>query len=214
MGSGAEVAARRADRDGDLVEALRRGDPAGAECLVSRYGERAYRLAVRIAPDAQAAEDVVQQALLAAIDTIETFSGGSSFAAWLYRLVINAAHEKPRGHGDGRRELTLDDVLPEFDEDGHHVAPMTDWSPRADTPSVERKVRAALTSAIDALPATYRAALVLRDVEGLSDVDVADALGLDVADARRRVHRARLFVRNHVTGAMAAPETPARTDHP
>ena len=212
MSSRAEMAARRADRDGDLVEALRRRDPVGAECLVSRYGERAYRLAARIAPDAQVAEDVVQQALLTAVDTIETFRGESSFASWLYGLVTRAAHERLRDEPGRRRELSLDDVLPVFDEDGRHVAPMTDWTPRVDYASVQTELRAALTSAIAALPDTYRAALVMRDVEGLSDVDVADALGLDVADARRRVHRARLFVRQHATDAMTALGTTPRIE--
>src|SRR5438552_15328768 len=77
------------DRDRQLVEALRRREPAAAECLVATYGDRAYRLAAGIAGSAQDAEEVVQDAFCAVVRKIDTFRGESAFASWFYRIVAN-----------------------------------------------------------------------------------------------------------------------------
>jgi RNA polymerase sigma-70 factor (ECF subfamily) len=185
----------RVDRDHDLLQALRRREPMAAEGLVTRYGERAYRLASRITGDVSDAEEVVQDAFWTVVRRIETFRGDSAFGSWLYRIVANAAYQKLRGRPSGRRELSLDDVLPLFDESGPHKAPVADWSPRVEDPGLQVELRTALSAAIEELPATYRAVLVLRDVEGRSNGQIADVLGLNAAVVKTRVHRARLFLR-------------------
>jgi RNA polymerase sigma-70 factor, ECF subfamily len=194
---------RRADRDLDLLEALRGQEPTAAERLVSTYGDRAYRLAIRITGNGQDAEEVVQDALLTVVRKIETFRGDSAFGSWLYRIVANAAYQKLRSRPGRRRELSLEEVLPLFDEAGRHAAPMTDWSPCVDDPSVQTELRAALRSAIDELPAVYRAMVVLRDIEGRSNQEIADALGLNVPVVKSRVHRARLFLRKRLGDTLA-----------
>ena len=189
---------RRPDRDLDLLEALRRREPMAAERLVTTYGERAYRLASGITGNGQDAEEVVQDAFLTVVRKIDTFRGESAFGSWFYRIVANAAYQKLRGRQGRRRELSLDEVLPVFDEASRHVAPMIDWSPRVDDPSVQTELRAALTSAINELPAVYRTVLVLRDVEGRSTRQIADTLGLSIPVVKTRVHRARLFLRKRL----------------
>src|SRR2546423_2244442 len=87
---------RRAERDLDLVEALRRREPTAAERLVATYGERAYRLAVRITGDGQDAEEVVQDACWGVVRKIDTFRGDSAFGSWFYRIVANGAYGKLR----------------------------------------------------------------------------------------------------------------------
>jgi len=173
-----------------------------AERLVTRYGDRAYRLASGITGNGQDAEEVVQDAFWTVVRKIDTFRGESAFGSWLYRIVANAAYQKLRGRQSRRRELSLDEVLPFFDEDGRHVAPMADWSPRVDDPSVQAELRMALTSAIDELPAAYRTVLVLRDVEGRSNLEIAEALGLSLPVVKTRVHRARLFLRKRLGHSM------------
>src|SRR3989454_11729645 len=153
---------RRPDRDLDLLEALRRREPMAAERLVTRYGDRAYRLATGITGNAQDAEEVVQDVFWAVVRKIDTFRGESAFGSWLYRIVANAAYQKVRGRQSRRAELSLDDVLPLFDEQGRHVAPMADWSARVEDHAVQTELRVALTSAIDNLPADYRTAVLLR----------------------------------------------------
>jgi RNA polymerase sigma-70 factor, ECF subfamily len=102
-------------------------------------------------------------------------------------------------------------VLPFFDESGRHVAPMPDWSARVDDPSVQTELRMALTSTINELPAAYRTALVLRDVEGLSHLEIAQALGLSVTVVKARVHRARLFLRKRLGDAMTTLDATTAT---
>jgi RNA polymerase sigma-70 factor, ECF subfamily len=204
---------RRGDRDLTLLEALRRHESTAAERLLSTYGDRAYRLATRITGNEQDAEEVVQDALWSVVRKIDTFRGESAFGSWLYRIVANGAYQKLRGRQGHRRDLSLDEVLPFFDERGRHVAPVVDWSARVDDHAVQTELRLVLTAAINELPAGYRTVLVLRDVEGLSHLEIANVLGLTVSNVKARVHRARLFVRKQLADAVttleatAAPQT-------
>jgi len=194
------------DRDHDLVGSLRRREPNAAETLVTRYGERAYRLASRITGNGQDAEEVVQDAFWTVIRKIDAFRGESAFGSWLYRIVTNAAYQKLRGRPARRHDISLDEVLPLFDESGRHVAPAVDWSPRVDDPSIQVELRTALITAIDELPASYRIVLVLRDVEGQSNAEIAGTLGVNVAVVKTRVHRARLLLRKRLAEYMPALE--------
>jgi RNA polymerase sigma-70 factor (ECF subfamily) len=197
------------DRDHDLVEALRLRESRATETLVTRYGERAYRLARRITGNGQDAEEVVQDAFWTVIRKIDTFRGESAFGSWLYRIVANAAYQQLRRRPYCRQDISLDEVLPLLDESGRHVAPAADWSPRLDDPSIQVELRLALTAAIDELPAAYRVALVLRDVEGRSNAEIAETLGLNIPVVKTRVHRARLFLRKKLTDSMSGLEAPA-----
>src|SRR2546429_1193205 len=192
----------RADRDRGLVVALQLHESTAAERLVATYGERAYRLARSITRNEQDAEEVVQDAFWSVVRKIDTFRGESAFGSWLYRIVANAAYQKLRGRQSRDRDLSLDDVLPSFDAQGRHVGQIADWSARVDDHSAQTELRVALTSAIDELPPVARAALVLRDVEGFSNLEIAEALGLSVPIVKSRVHRARLFLRKQLGDAM------------
>ena len=191
------------DRDAALLEALRGHEPAAAEQLVATYGDRAYRLALRIAGNREDAEEVVQDAFYAVLCRIEMFRGDASFGSWVYRIVAKGACQKLQRRRWQRLEIVLDDVLPVFDENGRHVTPSIDWSAAVDDASRDTEVRLALNAALDELLPHYRTALVLRDVEGLSVAEIAEMLGISVANARTRVHRARLFVRKCLTESLA-----------
>jgi RNA polymerase sigma-70 factor (ECF subfamily) len=167
------------------------------------YGERAYRLALGITGNEQDAEEVVQDAFWAVIRKIETFRGEAAFGSWLYRIVANAAYQKLRGRRSRRADLSLDEVLPAFDEQGRHVSPNADWSVHVDDGSCQAVLRMALTSAFDELPANYRTVLVLRDVEGLSHLEIAETLHISAPAVKTRVHRARLFLRKRLADIMA-----------
>src|SRR3989449_6309287 len=189
---------RRADRDLALLEALRRHESTAAERLLTTYGERAYRLAVGITGNEQDAEEVVQDALWSVVRKIDTFRGESAFGSWLYRIVANAAYQKLRGRQGRRSDISLDEVLPLFHENGEHAAPIDDWSPSLDDQSRQTELRMALTAAIPELPPHYRTVLILHDVEGLSHIEAAESLGLSVPNVKSRVHRARLFLRKRL----------------
>src|SRR5438128_12098009 len=117
----------RADGGLDLLEALGLHEPTAAERLVTTYGQRAYRLAASITGNEQDAEAVVHDAFWSVIRKIDTFRGESAFGSWLYRIVANAAYQKLRIQQGRRREVSLDEVLPLFDERGQHVGPAADW---------------------------------------------------------------------------------------
>jgi len=201
------------DRDADLVERLCRHEPGATEALVAVYGDRVYRLAIGITGNHSDAEEVVQDALWTVVRKIETFRGESAFGSWLYRIVANAAYQKLRGRQSRDRDLPLDEALPAFDARGRHVGPIADWSARVDDHSVQTELRVALTSAINDLPPVARAALVLRDVEGFSNLEIAEALGLSVPIVKSRVHRARLFLRKQLGDAMTTVDATASTSY-
>jgi len=188
----------RVDRDGPLVEGLRRGEPAAAERLVATYGDRAYRLAIGITGTVQDAEEVVQDAFWTVIRKSDSFRGDSALGSWLYRIVANAAYQKLRGRRGRRSDVSLDEVRPLFHENGEHAGPIADWSQGLDDPSRQTELRIALTAAIRELPPHYRTVLILHDVEGLSHIEAAETLGLSVPNVKSRVHRARLFLRKRL----------------
>ena len=198
----------RVDADADLVEALRRQDADAAEHLVERFGDRVYRLAMRITGQAEDAEEVAQDALWTAARKIGTFKGESAFGSWLYRIAANAAYQKLRSRRAKSREIALDDVLPVLVEDGRHFEPMADWSERVAERALTGELREALERAIDSLPSDYRTALVMHDVEGLSNPDIAATLDISLPAVKSRVHRARLWVRKQLADYLeAAPQS-------
>jgi RNA polymerase sigma-70 factor (ECF subfamily) len=192
----------RVDADADLVEALRREEPEAAERLVERFGDRVYRLAMRITGLNEDAEEAAQDALWTAARKIQMFKGESAFGSWIYRITANAAYQKLRTRRQKSSEIALDDVLPSLDGDGHHFEPMDDWSNRVDEKALQGELRDILTQAIDALPPDYRTALVLHDVEGVSNPDIAEALNISLPAVKSRVHRSRLFVRKRLAEYM------------
>ena len=190
------------DGDAALVEALRREDPEAPELLVETYGDRVYRLALRITGSNEDAEEVAQDALWTAARKISTFKGEAAFGSWLYRIAANAAYQKLRARKAKAHEIAMDDVLPAFDDAGRHFEPMADWSERVDEQALQGELRRVLGAAIDELPADYRTALVMHDVEGLSNPDIAEALGISLPAVKSRVHRSRLFVRKQLAEYM------------
>lgn len=204
------------DPDADLLETLRGGQDQAAEALVARFGRRVYRLAVRITGNAHDAEEAAQDALWRVLTKIHTFRGESAFSSWVYRVTANSAYEARRRRHHARHEVSWDEALPRFDEQGHHAAPITDWSPLVDDPATRSELRAELRRAIEQLPDEYRAVFVMRDVEGMSNADVAETLGMSVPAVKSRLHRARLVLRERLSrswvtrrhpGAVAAHES-------
>src|SRR5438445_5370878 len=168
---------------------------ASAEQFVERYAESIYRLAWRITGVNEDAEEAVEDTLRAAVRAIHLFADDSAFGSWIYRAVGRAAHQRrKRRHVD---TAGLYDVLPPFSADGH-FEPVADWSNRIDEPSLQGELRSILAQAIDALPADYRTALILHDVEGVSKLDIAEILDVDVTAVSSSVHHARLWVRKRL----------------
>jgi RNA polymerase sigma-70 factor (ECF subfamily) len=192
----------KVDRDAALLEALRAEDPAAPEMLVDTYGDRVYRLTYRITGSNEDAEEATQDALWTAARKIAMFKGESQFGSWLYRIAANAAYQKLRSRKAKAQEIAMDDVLPAFDAEGLHFEPMDDWTPRVDENAENGELRDALEKAIAELPPDYRTALVMHDVEGMPNPDIAETLGISLPAVKSRVHRSRLFVRKKLASYL------------
>ena len=196
--------APRVDRDAALLEGLRRGDAGAAELLLDTYGDRVYRLAIRITGNEQDAEEVAQDALWTVVRKIGTFKGESAFGSWVYRITANTAYQKLRGRRGRRNEVLWEDLQPVFDEHRQHAEPVADWSGKVEEPALQTELRTVLTTAINDLPADYRTAFLMHDVEGLSNPEIAETLHLSLPAVKSRVHRSRLFLRERLSRYMAA----------
>jgi RNA polymerase sigma-70 factor (ECF subfamily) len=190
----------------DLIEGLRRGDPAAVERLTAEFAGKTYRVAHGITRNAADAEEVVQDVLMTIARRIGTFRGGSAFWTWVYRVTTNAALNKRRGK---RRELevSLDDDQPSWKADGHRDGDraylLADWSERPDEVLLSRESRALLEAALARLPDDCRAVVVLRDVEELSNEEAAAIRGDSVSSVKSRLHRARVALREQLTREWA-----------
>ena len=190
--------AERPSEEG-LVAQLQAGDPAAFETLVDRYGNKIYRLAAGITRNSGDAEDVCQEVFLSVFRNIGTFERKGGLGSWIYRIATNAALMKLRG----RPTISLtpwEEELPRFRPDGGHQVMVTDWSKNPEESLIEEETRSVLQESLATLPSEYRAVVLLRDVEGLSSSETAEALGLSVAAAKSRLHRGRLFLRARVSG--------------
>ena len=191
------------DRDVELLEALRRRDADAAECLVSTFGRRAYRLAIGIAGNPRDAEEAVQDAFWSVMKGIDMFRGDAALRSWIYRITVNAALQRRRSGARRRREISLDEILPTFHEDGRYADHIIDWSTECDDPVVQSELRTVLSSALEELPDHHRAVIVLHDAQGLSMAEVADYLNITVPTAKSRAHRARLVLRERLAAFMS-----------
>lgn len=185
-----------------LVSALRAGDEAAYEQMVRRYGARLLATAMRLMKREDDAADVVQEAYLSAFRAIDRFGGESRLSTWLHRIVVNAALMRIRSRRR-RREESIDDLLPHFDETGYFAEPPTDWGACAEELLERKGSRAMVRAAIEKLPESYRTVLVLRDIEELDTEEVAQALGLTANAVKVRLHRARQALRSLIETEMA-----------
>ena len=198
-----------------LLARLRQGDRAAFAALVGRHGGALLRLARTFTRDASTAEELVQDAWVAALDGLDGFEGRSSIRTWLLHIVSNKA--RTRLARDGRTiplstfaaSIGGDDpaVDPgQFDERGAWKAPPGLWTEENPERLAEgAQTRAALERAIAALPEAQRAVLTLRDVEGLEAEEICAILGITIGNQRVLLHRARARVRAALEAIAGAP---------
>jgi RNA polymerase sigma-70 factor (ECF subfamily) len=175
-----------------LLEGFRQHDPYACSCMLKRYAPRLYRLALRITRDADAAEDVLQEAFIRSCDRIDEFEGLSSLNTWLHRIVVNSALMHLRRAETNRSAQALDiDAVPASGED----LALADTRSEPGAELVSGELRDAIEATVMALPDTLRTAFVLRELEGLSTADTAAALGIGESAVKVRLHRARAALR-------------------
>jgi RNA polymerase sigma-70 factor (ECF subfamily) len=195
------------DDDRQLLARAASGDGQAVETLMARYASRLYRLAYGITRNSADAEEVVQDVFLQLVQKGHGFEGRAALSSWIYRITTNVSLNKRRGK---RRELetSLDELLPRYRADGHRDGDraflVADWSDTPEHDLLSGEARRILEQAIDCLPEHYRAVLVLRDVEELSNEEVAQIVGDTVAAVKTRLHRARMALREQLTARLGA----------
>jgi RNA polymerase sigma-70 factor, ECF subfamily len=193
---------RSDDEDRCLIEQVKAGDHDAFDVLFQRYFSTVYRQAIRLAGNREEAEEVVQEVFLTIYEKAHTFRGAAAFSTWLYRITANAALTKLRRRKKGE-ELSFDDYLPSFREDGHHlVRPVVDWSNELEERVASEERQRLIQQALDQLAPVDKAVVVLSDLEGLSDREIGSALGLSVSAVKARLHRSRLFLRGKLAASM------------
>lgn len=176
------------EADQALVQRIQAGDQQAFGLLVAKYQRKLMRLVMRLVRDPAEAEDVTQEAFIKAYRALPNFRGESAFYTWLYRIGINAA--KNWLMANGRRAPTSTDMDNEEAEgyDGGEL--LRD----ADTPErilMSRQIAETVNAAMDRLPEDLRTAITLREIDGLSYEEIANAMNCPIGTVRSRIFRAR-----------------------
>jgi RNA polymerase sigma-70 factor (ECF subfamily) len=177
-----------------LIEKVKGGDFQAFEALVNRYEGKVYRLSMRMLRNPQDAEDALQETFLQVYRGLKSFEGRSTFSTWLFRLASNVCLMKIRHReSEPSKMLPLEDYLPQH-EAGEHPQ-LQDWPDLPEDTLLSKESREKMLEALEKLPAEYRAVFILRDIEGFSNAETGETLGISVAAVKSRVHRARLTLR-------------------
>ena len=183
--------------DVDLVRRAKGGDEAAFNELVERHQDRVYRHAERMLGNPQDAEEVLQDTFLQAYRHLGSFEERSRFSTWIYRIATNESLMRLR-RSSRRREVQLEEAPSgEVERASEEVR---EFARSAIDHVMDREIREILAKALHELPSEYRVVFVLRDVDELSNAEVAEILGLSVPAVKSRLHRARLWLRDRVAG--------------
>jgi RNA polymerase sigma-70 factor (ECF subfamily) len=175
------------DTDQQLVQRVQDGDRTAFDLLIRKYQHRVLKLVSRFVNDAAEAEDVAQEAFLKAYRALPSFRGESAFYTWLYRIAINTA--KNALVSNRRRPVDFDLDLQDPDQYDRHAK-----LKEGDTPEgvlLTEEIRRTVAEAMEQLPEDLRTAIVLRELEGLSYEEIAEAMDCPVGTVRSRIFRAR-----------------------
>lgn len=186
------MAKKKLSEDLMLIQKIRKGDQIAFEQLIEKYETKVFHLAMRFTKNEEDAEEVLQDVFMTLHRKLELFQGKSAFSSWLYRIVVNAAFMKLRKRRQ-QPAVLLEDLAPHTREkalDGefyqeNHVEKFTQ----------NEEIKSVLLSAVNRLPEQYRSVFVMRDVNGFSNQETSEVLGLSVPAIKSRLHRSRLMLR-------------------
>ena len=193
--------------DVELVERAKKGDLNAFEALANRYVQRVYSLALRMLRQEQDAEDVTQQTFLSAMENLAGFRGEASFSTWLLRIATHAALKIIRKR-KGLDTISLEEATEGTNDTDAvpHPEYIADWRQSPEELVHKNEIKRLLDEALDHLDEKYRIVFLLRDVEGISVKETAEALGLTEANIKVRLLRARLQLREELTRSLGEPE--------
>ena len=192
--------------DAELVSRAKAGELDAFEGLTNRYEQRVYGLAMRMLRQEQDAEDVTQQTFLSVLENLEGFRGESSFSTWVLRIASHAALKIIRKR-KGLNTVSLEEATEPADDFNSvpHPEFIADWRQSPEHLVERNEVRRLLDDALTRLDEKHRLVFLLRDVEGLSVRETADALELSEGNVKVRLLRARLQLREDLTRVLGDP---------
>jgi RNA polymerase sigma-70 factor (ECF subfamily) len=196
-----------------LVERVRAGDLSAYDTLVRKYERQIFRISQHITQNREDAEDVMQDAFLKAYEKLNQFQGNSKFYTWLVRIAVNESLMRLRKRRTGRM-VSMDDEIET--EEGSVPRDFADWAPNPEQNYNQSELADILKKTIQGLPQGFRVVFALRDVDGLSTEETAEALGLSVPAVKSRLLRARLQLRERLTRYFRkrSPATAPKGDEP
>lgn len=185
------------DPDAPLVQRALAGEFAAFDQLVAKYERPLYTLAIRILRNAADAQETVQETLLSVVEHLPSFAGQSMFHTWLMRIATNQALQVLRRH----RGLKVTSLTGDEDENGPIPHPdfIADWRDNPEDLAQRHESQALLNEALESLDEKYRLVFLLRDIQGLSSEETAEALGIGLSNVKVRLLRARLMLREKLT---------------
>ena len=207
--SNREARRREAEEDREFIERAQRGDQTAFRALVERHQRRAFTIAVGMVRDENDARELVQEAFLRVYRGLGSFQGGSSFFTWLYRIVMNLAIDLMRK--PGRRDVELqENRVVEEDAD----FPLVSRIDGADPLNVirRREIAARIQAALDSLPDYHRGVILMREVEGMSYEEMAQAMGVSKGTIMSRLFHARQKLQRALADCYAEEEGAGRSE--
>ncbi len=195
----------------ELASALLSGEPGAFEQFVEHFRPKIVRYSWMMCGQQEDAEEVAQEALLKIFENFAQLREPERMRPWIFQIAKNACLMKRRKSVFApERELSLDEFLPSSNGDGEHRhIEIADWSRLPEDELLNSELRETLQRAIAELPETYRAVVLLRDVEELSTDDTAQILDLSVDVVKTRLHRGRLAIRQKLDSYLRAASTVA-----
>ena len=184
-----------------LLERLQSGDERALSDLAEAYGSKIFQLAFRYLKNKEDAEEIAQDVLFKVYRHVGSFRGDAALSSWIFRITFNAAMSRLRSGTYQRAQEEQRLASTNEREDGLDAKPRrepADWSELADERLFKLQLRQRLHRAILALPAIYRAPVMLRDIQGLSTEEASAVLHVKDQTLKSRLHRGRLILRKQL----------------
>jgi len=166
------------------------------DALVEQYSAKAYNIALRMLRNPPDAEDAVQEAFLSAYRALPNFKSQSKLSTWFYRIVVNASLLKIRK--DKTRSKYLSNT-------GYEDLVVPDWDYNPEKAAINGELHDFIETGLGQLPPTLRAAVVLRTVQGFSNAEAAEILGIGISAFKARLHRGHVLMRRYLADRLATP---------
>ena len=188
----------------EAIRLLKSGDAESTEKAVALLQDSVFSFSMRVCNQREDAEDTMQEVLLKSVPVLSRFENAKALAVWLYKVAKNRClMTRRKSKFAPTEELSLDNLMPDRIE----LAALAKSGGNPEAFAIRSQEASWLREAVQKVPPDYRIILVLRDMEGLSDDEVAEITGLRAGTVRVRLHRARLFVRKEISKRLRAGKT-------